>query len=378
MYKILEILINAGIVQGLFLMFLLKTGKSKKSKANIWLSLLFLTLSFSIVHSVYIAPHLSKLFNNPFKITEPGILLISPLLWLYILNLVTPDFRLKTKQIVHFLPFLGIYILFFPFVHDVGFEQFKSFLSEYSLLSTVFVWIIMFVQFAFYFRKILIVTKIHQKKIENELSNFEGFDIDWVRYFLSVFFIAYVLFVLLFAWAIHTGNYTFFSSMISLIFTFAIFFLGYKGLFQKDIEVKLMPEKYENNYKKVFENIEIIQNEDNSDKYQSQIEKLKSFLEQEKPYLNSELTLTLLAEQMQMSRNNLSELINSGMNENFYNLINRYRVDKVKELMNDKKFRDYTLLAIAYDAGFASKATFNAIFKKFTGLTPSEYRNRLG
>ena len=100
---------------------------------------------------------------------------------------------------------------------------------------------------------------------------------------------------------------------------------------------------------------------------------MKSF----SPHRDPELSLTLLASQIQMSRNQLSEVINSKMGCNFYDFVNKYRVEDVKQLMVDTKYKDYTILAIAFEAGFPSKSTFNSIFKKFTGLTPSEYKSGL-
>ena len=100
-------------------------------------------------------------------------------------------------------------------------------------------------------------------------------------------------------------------------------------------------------------------------------------MEKEKPYHNTELTLTSLASQVNIGRNQLSELINTGTGGNFYDFVNKYRVDEVKQLMENPKYKDYTILAIAFEAGFPSKSTFNSIFKKYTGKTPTEYRNEL-
>jgi YesN/AraC family two-component response regulator len=96
-----------------------------------------------------------------------------------------------------------------------------------------------------------------------------------------------------------------------------------------------------------------------------------------KPFVDPELTLTTLANQMNVSRNQMSELINSGTGNNFYDFINKFRVEEVKQIMVNPKYKDYTLLAIAFEAGFPSKSTFNSIFKKFTGKTPTEFKNHI-
>ncbi len=104
-------------------------------------------------------------------------------------------------------------------------------------------------------------------------------------------------------------------------------------------------------------------------------EKLTSLMELEKPYLNPELTLKDLAVQFGITRNQLSYLINTSLNSNFYLFVNEYRVSHWKGLMQKDEKKQFTILAHALDSGFNSKSSFNAIFKKLTGLTPSEYRS---
>jgi len=66
-------------------------------------------------------------------------------------------------------------------------------------------------------------------------------------------------------------------------------------------------------------------------------------------------------------------VINEHMGMNFYNLVNEYRVNEVKERMKSEDMKQLTILAIAFDSGFNSKSSFNTIFKEKTGRTPSEY-----
>ncbi|GAA4110962.1 hypothetical protein GCM10022393_08340 [Aquimarina addita] len=99
-----------------------------------------------------------------------------------------------------------------------------------------------------------------------------------------------------------------------------------------------------------------------------------NFMNTEKPYLNSELTQKELADQLNISTHYLSEVLNSNFGKNFYSFINLYRVEEAKRsLENDSE--NLTMLAIAYDAGFNSKASFNRVFKDVTGVTPSSYKN---
>jgi len=95
----------------------------------------------------------------------------------------------------------------------------------------------------------------------------------------------------------------------------------------------------------------------------------------EKPYLDSELSLIKLAGLLYIPSHHLSQIINEQLGKNFFEFINEYRVEEVKLLMAKNKDRKYTLLSIAYDSGFNSKSTFNSIFKKYTGITPKQYMN---
>jgi AraC-like DNA-binding protein len=99
-------------------------------------------------------------------------------------------------------------------------------------------------------------------------------------------------------------------------------------------------------------------------------------MQNHEPYLNPELTIQHLAGQLKMNPRELSLLINQQLNQNFYDFIAKYRVEKAKELLildGDKKL---TILEILYQVGFNSKSSFNTSFKKFTGLTPTDFRKQ--
>ena len=107
------------------------------------------------------------------------------------------------------------------------------------------------------------------------------------------------------------------------------------------------------------------------------IEKLKSHMEIEKPYLNPDLNLSDLSDELQINRAELSKIINSGFQKNFNDFINEYRVNTFKEKLNLGEHKQLSLLGIAYDCGFNSKATFNRVFKKITQISPTEFLNSI-
>jgi len=96
-----------------------------------------------------------------------------------------------------------------------------------------------------------------------------------------------------------------------------------------------------------------------------------------KPYLNSELTVAMLADELCVNSEYISLILNRYLKTNFFDFINNFRVEEFKRRLKEPKNHNLTLLGIAYDSGFNSKATFNRVFKNTTGLTPSEYKSSI-
>ncbi|WP_430815602.1 helix-turn-helix domain-containing protein [Carboxylicivirga sp. RSCT41] len=101
--------------------------------------------------------------------------------------------------------------------------------------------------------------------------------------------------------------------------------------------------------------------------------RLLEHIELHKPYLDPDLSIRLLAEQLKMHPNQLSWLLNETLGKNFNQFINHYRVEAFKLLARDPACAHLTLLGLAYESGFNSKTVFNTYFKKETGLTPGQY-----
>jgi len=106
-------------------------------------------------------------------------------------------------------------------------------------------------------------------------------------------------------------------------------------------------------------------------------EKLSVIMEKQKPYLNPDLSLQDLAKILDISRHNLSAVINNYRKMNFYEFVNSYRVEEVKQLMKNKQNQRDKVMNLAYDAGFNSNASFYRIFKNITGQTPTQFRSSL-
>jgi AraC-like DNA-binding protein len=100
------------------------------------------------------------------------------------------------------------------------------------------------------------------------------------------------------------------------------------------------------------------------------------YVKENKPYLNPELTLDQLASQLSLRPRVLSKVINEELGQNFYDFINRNRIEEASLLLNNPKDRKITVLEVLYEVGFNSKSSFNTLFKKYTGLTPSEFKKK--
>jgi AraC-like DNA-binding protein len=106
-------------------------------------------------------------------------------------------------------------------------------------------------------------------------------------------------------------------------------------------------------------------------------DRMETLMKEEKLYQEPELTLADLAKKLQTNSSVLSRVINQCFMLNFNDYINKYRVEDVIAKMSDPKFRNQTLLSIAFDAGFNSKSTFNRAFLKFKETTPRYYYQSL-
>ena len=102
-------------------------------------------------------------------------------------------------------------------------------------------------------------------------------------------------------------------------------------------------------------------------------EKLLQLMHSAKAYEDPELSLTQVAKQLQSNPSFISRMVNQGFQQNFNDFVNQFRIEAVKEMLNKGEQKKQTLLGIALDCGFNSKATFNRAFKKATGLSPKEW-----
>ncbi len=105
-------------------------------------------------------------------------------------------------------------------------------------------------------------------------------------------------------------------------------------------------------------------------------QKLSEIMENEKIYLDPDLTLKKLSEKIMVHPNHISQIVNEIFKQSFNDYINNFRITEAKEKLLDPEEKKKTILEIAYDVGFYSKSVFNTAFKKFTGITPSQFKQK--
>lgn len=210
----------------------------------------------------------------------------------------------------------------------------------------------------------------HRRRIKNEFSTIDDISLSWLVFFTYSLIIAFI--ILLFCFYLDFQNKTFMMANTYMtkiwpcMMSFYLLIIGYKGLTQHEIfsEARIFDDGDEIP-KKISEASTIT----------SEImDRLSRIMEERKPYLDPGLTLPMLAEMTDVPRNVLSQVINESTGQNFYDYVNGFRIERVKEHLKDPQKQNMNILHIAMEAGFNTKATFNTAFKKYTTLTPSEYK----
>lgn len=239
-----------------------------------------------------------------------------------------------------------------------------------SLYNWVFV-TLMFAHAILYITLSYLVVQRHQKNIESFISNKEPVDLNWIKYIIYTF-IGTTFILVIYSLFINASSL---NVYINTFFLFVVFMVGYFSIKQGEIFPALSENKEEKDvFSETIEETTKINKLYSDDVLKIQTEKVIQFMENEKPYLDSELNLSKLAGMLSISSHQLSYIINNGIGESFFIFVNKYKVKKAQELLNNTAYDHYTILAIAFKSGFNSKTAFNTTFKKITSLTPTEYR----
>jgi ligand-binding sensor domain-containing protein/AraC-like DNA-binding protein len=161
--------------------------------------------------------------------------------------------------------------------------------------------------------------------------------------------------------------------LITLALTLLIWFSWFKRKMRNEENIKKQQKR-----KKLSKKASIIKSSDKTgEEWEPATKDLNEFMKVNHPYRDKRLTKGQLANQIGWTEIHLSNTLREGLETNFNDFVNSYRVEEVKERLKDQQSRDFTLIAIAEECGFNSKTSFYRTFKKFTDLTPSEYLEQI-
>ncbi|MBC7587695.1 MAG: helix-turn-helix transcriptional regulator, partial [Chitinophagaceae bacterium] len=397
-------------VHGLvYSILLLRKGIKNERSSDKWLSF------FLLISILYICPWMlgfagwyngqlcmncrNFLFYMPFHHT----LLMGPVIFFYVQSLLNPTFKFTKKHWLHLLP--GILFIIWNIVVAV---TDRVVLKRYFLMDgesdpDFDIWYIAagLISVLFYLILCLRYYNNYRKFIVQELSFADNVSFKWVGNFLVACFIYflsslvmgcfnlvgininyadawwyYLLFALLFYYIAITG----YSNSIESKVKFELDFLKY----QMPLQIAAPTIIVEDACYEVLQEGSVLEKKVQEEKASdnpaanNQLmlqwkEKVFEAIVTQKKYQNPELTLTDLAKHLSTNPSLLSKIINQNFEMNFNDFVNFYRVEEVKQKLQDPANANLTIMSIAYDAGFNSKATFNRAFKKLTGKNPKEF-----
>jgi AraC-like DNA-binding protein len=390
-------------VHGLvYAVLLLRRGLQNNSLPDRWLAL------FLLLCILYIAPWMlgfggwydhqpyrDILFYCPFQ----QLFFVGPVIFFYTQSLLNPTFRFAKKEWLHFLPGL-LYLLFciVVFVTD------KLWLHQYYFLARqedpdfdLWYQLAGFASMVFYFLVSLRYYNLYRTIIVQVISYADVVMFRWVKKFLLAFLLMLVLRLLFFiAGMLPVFNKMAYAGAWWEYFSFSIIFYyiaitGYSNTIVAKLPFKLnlidnkkillLTDSKIADGNTVFEEAEIVEENEAGEGGDSSLLnewmlKILQLVEQEKVYEDAELSLVQMSKQLKTNPTILSKVINQGFGKNFNDFINHYRIEAVKAKLQAGEQKAQTLVGIAYDCGFNSKATFNRAFKKATGTSPKEWMGK--
>jgi len=310
-------------------------------------------------------------------------LLLAPLFFIYISSLTKPQKPPLSTLALHLLPYVLTWIYWGGlFLSSTESELNTLFLeSDDSQLPLLFILALLLEALAIpvYVCWSLWILRTHKRTISDAYSYTEGIDLKWA-YALAVCTGALWVSIVVIEAIQGTLTWVTDDHTMQTGYAFAAFFvyyLGYFGLKQghitslghsgKPVQAALEepaeiepPAKYQKSGLK-------------KEVAKAYAEALVDYVETEKPYLQSRLSIQDIARAINIPQNHLSQIINEHLGQTFYDFVNQYRVEEFKRRIAHPQYKNYTLISIALDCGFNSKSSFNRIFKKLEGLTPSAY-----
>lgn len=353
----LGILYWSGIFIACFSSFLI-LGKQKKKARDFLLAAWFLMIG---VHLVFFVLFRSEGYSKyPYLIGYELIFpfVHGPMLYLYILYITgrTPD---KKIWLLNWIPVLIIYVILFRFLMLSPQDRMTVYQNKgkgYEVLSDVLTFLMNF-SGVLYVSLSLLVIKKYKRKISEQYSNTEKINLNWSYYLITGIAFIWIAVIL-------RNDILIFSMVVVFILVAAYFGISRAGILDLPDTVAAEKETEFVKYQKNSPGDHVIQ---------SVYDKLIDRMTNEKLYKDPELSLNHVAQLLDVHPNVLSQTINSVENKNFYDYINRQRIEEFKRIASLPENQKYTILSLAFESGFNSKTSFNRNFKKYMNCSPREF-----
>jgi AraC-like DNA-binding protein len=383
----LHIVVLLGALQGVFLTAALAT-KRRNRTANRLLAAAMLAFSLSLATTAYHAAGLEKAYPHFFGIGYPLTFLFGPLVYLYAVAAADRSRPFIWKDALHLLPFLACVVIGFPIYLQSGPDKIATY--QRFITGDVPLWIaiadpLKLVSGAVYTVLTIRFLQRHREQVKDSYSSTERVNLQWLLWLASG---AAAIWAMAIGFGVleSTGviGVTSQDDYIALTVAVLVYAIGYRGMRQPEVfryetaEYPIVPTPQHQPAAVSRQQPAESPRYERSGLSQREAEKLKESLlaemDKSQPWKNSELTLADLAEKLATTPHKLSEVLNAELEMTFYDFVNGYRVREVQRRIASGDGKALKILSLALDAGFASKSTFNQVFKKHTGRTPSDFQ----
>lgn len=366
-----------------FLLAVLILQKHRSLFANRFLALLLLSFTVILLHMFFQDIGVYQRF--PLLYLAVGTpLAASQLQYLYTKYLLARETSFRRRDWLHFIPFalfeLGMAAaMLFGWVDlsDAAIASPETAPLFFRALNWVF--ITMGIGYMSASLRLIVRYDRHLKDIIS--SSLDEMRMTWLRNITVAGLSAWSLFLiedLLLTQGVNLSNFVF----VSVLFALYVYAMGFVGLTKSEIFASPAVEETMQQVSRIDESersaaAKYERSGLAADQADALARRVTALMETEGVYTDPLLTLAQLAETLAVSPHHLSEAINTRLGKNFYDLVNGYRIARVKQDLADPAKRHLKILSLAFDAGFNSKASFNTLFKEQTGATPSEFRKNV-
>jgi len=298
-------------------------------------------------------------------------------LFLYTKYIIRVHATFNKKDLLHFIPLLvGITIV--ALFYNTRITSLSTLIEHYSDKMTARTIVGYFFDACLWFYSIraLILIYKYKKQIENFYS-FKSYRINliWLQVVVVSFLVFYHVIIIISAYYTDgaiINHIEIFRSGVLLIF---VYILSFGGLRQR----QLISENNTINLNQHIEphkstELQYTKSSLKDDQAEEYLKTLVEFMNTTDIWKDNELSITKLSEQSGIARHYITQVLNQYLHKNFNTFVNEYRIEYAKKMMLSNKYSNWSIIAIAYESGFNSKATFNSFFKKYTGKTPSEFK----